>query len=63
MKAVVIGGGITGCLSALELIERGFEVTIFEASPRLGGILRDITVNEKIFSTVVSISIHAALMF
>ena len=49
MKAVVIGGGITGCLSALELIERGFEVTIFEASPRLGGILRDITVNEKIF--------------
>lgn len=49
MRAAVIGGGITGCLTALELIERGFEVTIFEATHKLGGVLRDVTVGEKVF--------------
>lgn len=49
MKAIVIGGGITGCLSAFELMERGFEVTVFEATAHLGGVLRDVTVGEEIF--------------
>lgn len=49
MRAAVIGGGITGCFTALELIERGFQVTIFEATHKLGGVLRDVTVGEKVF--------------
>ncbi len=35
--AVVIGGGITGLVSALRLREAGLTVTLIEASPRLGG--------------------------
>lgn len=33
----VIGGGIAGLSSAVFLAEKGFEVTLFEASPKLGG--------------------------
>ncbi|MCC7159133.1 MAG: oleate hydratase [Ignavibacteria bacterium] len=33
----VIGGGIAGLSSAVFLAERGFKVTLYEASPKLGG--------------------------
>lgn len=38
-SAVVIGGGLAGISSALELARRGFRVTLVEASPSLGGKL------------------------
>ncbi|NTW54908.1 MAG: FAD-dependent oxidoreductase [Chlorobaculum sp.] len=38
-KAVVIGGGLAGISSALELARRNFEVTLVESSPSLGGKL------------------------
>ncbi|MCF8382619.1 MAG: FAD-dependent oxidoreductase [Chlorobium sp.] len=38
-NAVVIGGGLAGISSALELARRGFRVTLVEASPSLGGKL------------------------
>ena len=36
-RVVVIGGGIAGCSSALALAGRGVNVTLLEASNRLGG--------------------------
>jgi isorenieratene synthase len=38
-SVVVIGGGLAGISSALELARRGFRVTLVESSPSLGGKL------------------------
>jgi N-methyl-L-proline demethylase len=40
IKAVVIGGGPGGLEAARVLTERGHQVTLFEAQPRLGGQIR-----------------------
>ncbi|MFG2717835.1 hydroxysqualene dehydroxylase HpnE [Streptomyces sp. NPDC048416] len=37
-RAVVIGGGLAGITSALELADAGVEVTLVEGRPRLGGL-------------------------
>ncbi len=37
MKAIVLGGGVTGCASARELTARKFDVTLIEKQPYLGG--------------------------
>lgn len=39
-KVAVIGGGVAGITSAIILAKKGFDVTIFEAFPRIGGVLR-----------------------
>lgn len=39
-RALVAGGGITGLSAALTLVDAGWEVTLVEASDRLGGKLR-----------------------
>jgi len=36
-KIVVIGGGISGLSAAHQLLVKGYDVTILEASPRIGG--------------------------
>ena len=36
-KALVIGGGIAGCRSALDLANDGFEVFLVEKNPTIGG--------------------------
>lgn len=41
MNCVVVGGGWSGCLSALLLAEAGHRVALYEAGDALGGILRD----------------------
>jgi len=38
MKIGIIGGGITGLTLGCELAKRGFEITIFEKEPELGGL-------------------------
>lgn len=38
---VVIGGGFTGCMTALRLVQAGHQVTLYETQPHLGGTLRD----------------------
>jgi len=43
-KAVVLGGGIAGLSAAHELVERGFDVEVFEALPIPGGKARSIPV-------------------
>ena len=40
MRAVVIGGGLAGCAAALELVDGGAEVTLYEARPTLGGAVQ-----------------------
>ncbi|XP_064611572.1 carotenoid phi-ring synthase-like [Liolophura sinensis] len=39
-SALVIGGGLAGMSAALELSDRGYDVTIREANPELGGKLK-----------------------
>lgn len=40
-KAAVVGGGLSGISAALELDRKGFKVTIYEKSDKLGGRLWD----------------------
>lgn len=43
-KVAVLGGGVGGMSAAHELIERGFDVTVYEARTKLGGKARSIWV-------------------
>ena len=40
MKVGVVGGGVAGMAAAYRLIERGHQVSLYEASPFLGGLVR-----------------------
>ncbi|GMU39558.1 MAG: hypothetical protein AMXMBFR23_04240 [Chloroflexota bacterium] len=40
MKVVIVGGGVAGLAAAYELLGRGHEVALFEASPEFGGQVR-----------------------
>jgi len=43
MKTVaIIGGGITGLTAAFELQQRGVPITLYEAAPRVGGVVRSV---------------------
>lgn len=46
LRVAVLGGGVAGLTAAHELIERGFDVTIFERRPVLGGKARSIDVED-----------------
>jgi oxygen-dependent protoporphyrinogen oxidase len=41
----VIGGGITGLVAAYRLAQRGVPVEVYEASPRVGGVIESIREN------------------
>jgi len=41
--ALVLGGGISGMTSALDIAEKGFKVTLVEKGPELGGLLKTYT--------------------
>ena len=45
-KVIVLGGGVAGMSAAHELIERGFEVEVFERQQIPGGKARSIAVEE-----------------
>lgn len=40
-RVLVVGGGFTGCLTALRLASAGVEVHLVESQRQLGGVLRD----------------------
>jgi len=41
-RIAVLGGGLSGVTSALDLLKKGFAVSLFEAADRLGGALWDL---------------------
>jgi heterodisulfide reductase subunit A-like polyferredoxin len=41
LRVVVIGGGIGGLFAANALVARGFQVSVYEQAPHLGGRLPD----------------------
>ncbi len=41
-SVAIIGGGITGLTAAFRLQQRGIQVTLYEASDRVGGVIRTI---------------------
>jgi squalene-associated FAD-dependent desaturase len=46
MKAVVVGGGLAGLAAALELVDAGADVTLYEARPTLGGAVQTLPARE-----------------
>ncbi len=40
MKVAVVGGGLAGLTAALDLVDAGVEVTLYEARPTLGGAVQ-----------------------
>ena len=48
-KVIVVGGGITGCIVALCLSDKGLNVEIHERASRIGGILKDLNHGEEKF--------------
>ena len=46
MKAAVVGGGLAGCAAALDLLDAGHNVTLYEARPTLGGAVQTLPERE-----------------
>ncbi|MDH5021668.1 hydroxysqualene dehydroxylase [Halobacterium rubrum] len=45
-RVAVLGGGIAGLTAAMELAERGYDVTVYEANDRVGGKARSMPVDD-----------------
>ncbi|UCG68639.1 MAG: NAD(P)-binding protein, partial [Thermoplasmata archaeon] len=48
-KIVVVGGGVTGLYSSLELLKRGYKVVLIEVRSKVGGMAQSIVDGEFIF--------------
>src|SRR6187397_3619677 len=40
MRVAVVGGGLAGLAAAIELLDAGVDVTLYEARPTLGGAVQ-----------------------
>ena len=45
----IIGGGLSGCAAALYLQSKGHNVTIYEKDSNLGGVIKDLRFDKKIY--------------
>lgn len=48
-RIAIVGGGITGCITALACQENGMDCTIYEMAPTLGGIMKDLQFGDRKF--------------
>jgi squalene-associated FAD-dependent desaturase len=46
LKVAVVGGGLAGLTAALELVDAGVDVTVYEARPTLGGAVQTLPARE-----------------
>lgn len=46
MRVAVVGGGLAGCAAALDLVDTGHEVRLYEARPTLGGAVQTLPERE-----------------
>src|SRR2546430_4593213 len=46
MKVAVVGGGLAGLSAALDLVDAGVDVTLYEARPTLGGAVQTLPERE-----------------
>src|SRR5258708_20063032 len=46
MRVAVVGGGLAGLSAALDLVDGGVQVTLFEARPTLGGAVQTLPARE-----------------
>src|SRR5207302_9587691 len=46
MRAAVVGGGLAGLAAALDLVDAGVDVTVYEARPTLGGAVQTLPERE-----------------
>jgi len=46
VKAAVVGGGLAGLAAALDLVDAGWDVTVLEARPTLGGAVQTLPARE-----------------
>ena len=56
MSIVILGGGISGITAAYFLGQYGIDATVYEASPRVGGLLDNFTVEGFRFDQAVHVS-------
>ena len=50
MRVAVVGGGFTGLSCAVDLIDKGVKVEVFEKSNQVGGLAAGICLNDKRWS-------------
>lgn len=62
-KIAVFGGGIAGLTAAHELVERGFEVTVYEKNDILGGKARSFLLNGNLNPTMQYAGEHGFRFF
>src|SRR5690242_18257094 len=46
-RAVVVGAGVGGLVSAVELARRGFDVTVLERAAKVGGKMRQVGPSDR----------------
>src|SRR5258708_32019361 len=46
MRVAVVGGGLAGLSAALDLVDGGADVTLYEARPTLGGAVQTLPARE-----------------
>lgn len=57
----IIGGGCAGLSAAVALVDKGYDVTVFEASPHLGGRARTVLVEHNSLMNVLDNGQHILL--